>query len=773
MVGVRLRHAGGDGADADLGDELDRDARFRVGAAQVVDQLLEVLDRVDVVVGRRRDQPDARRGQPDAGDVAVDLVARQLAALARLRALGHLDLQLVGVRQIVDVDAEAPRGDLLDLRAALVGEAHGVLPAFTGVRAAAETVHRDRERLVRLARERAERHRAGREALDDLRRGLDLVERDRGPVGPEAQQAAQRRAARRVGVDGRGELVVRRLPAAAHRVLQERDRLRVPLVVLAVAAPRVEADDGQQLAGRARIGARMPDEHTRSDLVEPDAADAGGRAREVALDERGREADGLEDLRAAVGGDGRDPHLRDHLQEALADGLDRTCLGVLAREVDASLVDQLPDRAEHQVRVDGRRAVADQHGDALHAARLARLDDEAGLQARPRAHEMVVHRTDREQRGDRRALRPDGAVGEDEDVGAARERVVGVVAEALERRLETIRAVLGGPGRVERVGHEDVRVDLAQALELVVAQDRVVDHELARVLGRLVEQVSLRPDERLHRHHDRLAGRVDRRVRHLREELLEVGVEQRPPVGERGERRVVAHRADRLLGVDRERREHHLHVLLRVAERQLQPAQRLGRDAGRRARQVGEPHVLALEPGGVRLAGRDLALHLVVRDDAPLVEVDDEQLAGLQTSLAHDLGGRDIEHACLRREHHPAVAGLEPASRAQPVAVERRADQAPVGEGDRCRPVPRLGQAIVERVEAAQLVGHVGAPCVRLGHHHHQRVRQRASGEHEQLEHVVEDRGVRPALPDDGQHLLDVGCRRARTRAATRAHASS
>ena len=341
MVGVRLRHAGGDRADADLGDELHRDARCRVGAAQVVDQLLEVLDRVDVVVRRRRDQPDTRRRQPDAGDVAVDLVARQLAALARLRALSHLDLQLVGVRQIVDVDAEAPRRDLLDLRTALVGEAHGVLPALTGVRAAAEPVHRDRERLVRLARERAERHRAGREALDDLRRGLDLVERDRGPVGPEAQQAAQRRAARRVGVHGRGELVVRRLPAAAHGVLQERDRLGVPLVVLAVAAPRVEADHGQQLAGRARIGARMPDEHTCGDLVEPDAADAGGRAGEVALDERGREADGLEDLRTAVGGDGRDPHLRDHLQEALADGLDRARLGVLAREVDASLVDQL------------------------------------------------------------------------------------------------------------------------------------------------------------------------------------------------------------------------------------------------------------------------------------------------------------------------------------------------------------------------------------------------------------------------------------------------
>ena len=104
----------------DLGDELDRHRRLRVRAAQVVDQLLEVLDRVDVVVRRRGDQADAGRRVADPADVGVDLVAGQLAALAGLGALGHLDLQLVGVDEVVDRHAEAPRGDLLDRRAAQV-----------------------------------------------------------------------------------------------------------------------------------------------------------------------------------------------------------------------------------------------------------------------------------------------------------------------------------------------------------------------------------------------------------------------------------------------------------------------------------------------------------------------------------------------------------------------------------------------------------------------------------------------------------------------------
>ena len=59
-VGLGLGDPGGDRPDADLGHQLDVHPRGRVGALQVVDQLLEVLDRVDVVVRRRRDQARPR-----------------------------------------------------------------------------------------------------------------------------------------------------------------------------------------------------------------------------------------------------------------------------------------------------------------------------------------------------------------------------------------------------------------------------------------------------------------------------------------------------------------------------------------------------------------------------------------------------------------------------------------------------------------------------------------------------------------------------------------
>src|SRR5437016_2988078 len=46
VVGLALRHAGGNRADADLGHQLHRDQGLRIGVLQIVDQLRQVLDRV-------------------------------------------------------------------------------------------------------------------------------------------------------------------------------------------------------------------------------------------------------------------------------------------------------------------------------------------------------------------------------------------------------------------------------------------------------------------------------------------------------------------------------------------------------------------------------------------------------------------------------------------------------------------------------------------------------------------------------------------------------
>ena len=96
---------------------------LRIRVLQIVDQLRQVLDRIDVVVRRRRDQLDAGRRVAQQRDVLGDLAPRKLAAFAGLGALRHLDLQHLGARQVFRGDAEAAGGDLLDLRLERVARA--------------------------------------------------------------------------------------------------------------------------------------------------------------------------------------------------------------------------------------------------------------------------------------------------------------------------------------------------------------------------------------------------------------------------------------------------------------------------------------------------------------------------------------------------------------------------------------------------------------------------------------------------------------------------
>ena len=310
-----------------------------IGVLQIVDQLGEVFDRIDVVMRRRRDQPDARRRVPRLGDPRIHLRAGQLAAFAGLRALRHLDLDLVRADEVFAGHAEAARGDLLDrgvLRVAVrqALEALRILAAFAGVALAADAVHRDRQRFVRFLADRAVRHRAGLEALHDALDRLDFLERHR-LAALEIQQAAQRAQVRRLLVDQPRVLLELPRSCRCARLLQAVDRLGIEQVELAVRAPLILAADRQRVTVDAALRERgaMTHQHFLRDHVHADAADARRRPGEVLVDDVLAQADRFEHLRAAIALDRGDAHLRHHLDDALGRGLDEVLAGGLVIDV--------------------------------------------------------------------------------------------------------------------------------------------------------------------------------------------------------------------------------------------------------------------------------------------------------------------------------------------------------------------------------------------------------------------------------------------------------
>src|SRR2546423_12237453 len=96
-VGVRLGDSRRHGADADFGDELDADASVPGGVLEVVNKFREVLNRINVVMRRWRDEADTRRRGTDFRNPRVNLLAGQFTTLTGFRALRHLDLELPSV----------------------------------------------------------------------------------------------------------------------------------------------------------------------------------------------------------------------------------------------------------------------------------------------------------------------------------------------------------------------------------------------------------------------------------------------------------------------------------------------------------------------------------------------------------------------------------------------------------------------------------------------------------------------------------------------------
>ena len=391
-VGVGLGDPRGDRPDPGLADELDGDPRPGVPLLEIVDQLGQVLDAVDVVVGRRGDERDPGLGAADARDLLRHLRPGDLAPLAGLAALRHLDLELLRRREILGRHPEASGRHLLDraVRPVPVGAwfvSGRVLAALAAAAPRAEPVHRDRQGLVRLLAEGAVRHRRDDEPPDDRLRRLDPLHRERGRRS-ELQEVPQRRRRPVHHLPRVGEVVL--VAAAEGQPVQGPDDAGVEGVVLSVLAkpeqPRIAEREGRRIAERPPVALQ----HVLRDLPEPDPAQARGRAGEGELDKGVVQPDGLEDLGAVVAADRGDAHLGHHLEEASLDHAAVPREGV--RRLAPGPRRLRRDRLVHEVRIDGAGSVADQRRDLVDVPRFSGLRHQAHPHPQAPADEFLVHR---------------------------------------------------------------------------------------------------------------------------------------------------------------------------------------------------------------------------------------------------------------------------------------------------------------------------------------------------------------------------------------------
>ena len=271
-----------------------------------------------------------------------------------------------------------------------------------------------------------------------------------------------------------------------------------------------------------------------------------------------------------------------------------------------------------------------------------------------------------------------------------------------------------------------------------------------RAAFRLQRQVAC-AEQRAQGHDGLLAKRVDRRVRDLREALPQVTVDAARRASERGDGDVIAHRPDGLgarLGHDVD---HELDVLQAPAMQRVVGGEILERLEVDVVPFHGDEHAVGEEcvivPTGGPLFG------VRVAQQRPVARVDEQHLTRAQPSALDHVLGRHRHDAGFRRRGDQAFPGALPAKRAQAVAVEGRPHHDAVTESECGGSVPRLEPDRLVAVEVAHRRGEVAAtfPCIR--HQAHQRLADLPSALHEQLEGVVQRRGVRSLGPDRSTEL--------------------
>jgi hypothetical protein len=193
-----------------------------------------------------------------------------------------------------------------------------VLASLTTIRLAAYPIHRNRERLVRLASNRAVRPASGREAAHDLGYRLHLVQRDGRPNAfAKCEQPPQCAAFAIEPLDRLGVFPKHLVATLPGRVLEEEHRLRIEQVQFSLAAPQVLTAHVEPAMGeRGRddwISPRVSGRDFAGEHVETNPAEPGGRTSEVLVDYVLGQSEGLEDLGADIGRDGGDGRLLLHL----------------------------------------------------------------------------------------------------------------------------------------------------------------------------------------------------------------------------------------------------------------------------------------------------------------------------------------------------------------------------------------------------------------------------------------------------------------------------
>src|SRR5262249_31719781 len=138
------------------------------------------------------------------------------------------------------------------------------------------------------------------------------------------------------------------------------------------------------------------------------------------------------------------------------------------------------------------------------------------------ADEMIVDRRKRQQAGNRCVIFIESAIAKDENRIAIADRKRRPPAESIERAAQLFFSAVCAEQSFKRRREKIPAAYAAKFFQIAIRQYRMRQLQRVAVLRSLPQNVALSPEVTGERHYQLFANRIDCRIRHLREELLEV-----------------------------------------------------------------------------------------------------------------------------------------------------------------------------------------------------------------------------------------------------------
>src|SRR5271165_6763800 len=215
------------------------------------------------------------------------------------------------------------------------------------------------------------------------------------------------------------------------------------------------------------------------------------------------------------------------------------------------------------------------------------------------------------------------------------------------------------------------------------------------MFGRFREQVAPPSQDRCQGHHKLLPDRIDRRIRHLCEKLLEVGIKESWLQRKDSQRSVVSHRAKGFLTVFHHGLQDHVEFFTRVPKRNLPLCQSQNielflRFGDRPADNLLQTEQVCTEPLKVGLLHRKLLFYFGISQEFTRASIDGDHLTWRKTALLDYFRIIDVVAAGLRAKAHESVFRNLVSCRSKSVSIETGGYYDSIAEYQSRRTIPRF-----------------------------------------------------------------------------------